>query len=108
MKSPSPFFRKPLLFILLITHTLCSQVFSQEIQEDTTKERPSVALVLGGGGAKGFGIIPVLEVIDELGIPIDMIIGNSAGAIIGGLYSIGYTPAEIRDTVTNVPWPKIF
>ena len=97
-----------MLFILLITHILCSQVFSQEIQEDTTKERPSVALVLGGGGAKGFGIIPVLEVIDELGIPIDMIIGNSAGAIIGGLYSIGYTPAEIRDTVTNVPWPKIF
>ena len=43
-----------MLFILLITHILCSQVFSQEIQEDTTKERPSVALVLGGGGAKGF------------------------------------------------------
>lgn len=108
MKSPFPFFRKPFLFILLMTQTFCFQAFSQEIQENTTKERPSVALVLGGGGAKGFSIIPVLEVIEELGIPIDMIIGNSAGAIIGGLYSIGYTPAEIRDTVTNVNWSSIF
>lgn len=80
-------------------------------QQDSSAERegrPSVALVLGGGGAKGFGIIPILEVIEELGIPVDMVIGNSAGAIIGGLYSIGYTPSEIRETVTNVDWPEIF
>lgn len=97
-----------MFFVLLITQTLSSQVFSQETQENTTNERPSVALVLGGGGAKGFGIIPVLEVIDELGIPIDMIIGNSAGAIIGGLYSIGYTPEEIRQTVIDTNWASMF
>ena len=49
------------------------------------EERPSVALVLGGGGARGFGHIAVLEVIEEMGIPLDMVVGVSAGAIIGGL-----------------------
>lgn len=95
-----------LCFFLLGT---CQEaVFSQQSAPTEKDNRPSVALVLGGGGAKGFGIIPVLEVIEELGIPIDMVIGNSAGAIIGGLYSIGYSPAEIRETVTNVNWPEIF
>ncbi|MBQ4331498.1 MAG: patatin-like phospholipase family protein, partial [Spirochaetaceae bacterium] len=92
----------------MITQTLSSQVFSQETQENTTNERPSVALVMGGGGAKGFALIPVLEVIEELNIPIDMIIGNSAGAIIGGLYSIGYTPEEIRQTVIDTNWASMF
>lgn len=107
MKTQSPFFWKPFLFIVLAIPTLLLPLHPQENAAIPGK-RPSVALVLGGGGAKGFGIIPVLEVIDELGIPIDMVIGNSAGAIIGGLYSVGYTPAEIRDTVTNVNWSSIF
>ena len=85
---------KGLLFFLLLFFN-SQNIFSQA-EAVSSKDRASVALVLGGGGAKGFGIIPVLEVIDELGIPIDMVIGNSAGAIIGGLYSIGYTPEEIR------------
>lgn len=107
MKTQSPFFWKPFLFIVLAIPTLLLPLYPQENAAIPGK-RPSVALVLGGGGAKGFGIIPVLEVIDELGIPIDTVIGNSAGAIIGGLYSVGYTPAEIRDTVTNVNWSSIF
>ena len=61
----------------------CCVVFSAA---ETPKTRPSVALVLAGGGARGFVHIPFLELIDELGIPIDMIVGTSAGAIIGGLY----------------------
>ena len=98
-----------LLVISLVLAVFTTQnVFCQTEIFSQGKERPSVALVLGGGGAKGFGIIPVLEVIDELGIPIDMIIGNSAGAIIGGLYSIGYTPEEIRQTVTDVNWASVF
>lgn len=104
-------FHKRIFFLLfsLVLFLNTENVFSQTEESSLPlKERPSVALVLGGGGAKGFGIIPVLEVIDELEIPIDMIIGNSAGAIIGGLYSIGYTPAEIRQLVTNVEWSEMF
>src|SRR5574344_316887 len=63
------------------------------------KGRPSVALVLDGGGARGFAHIPVLELLEEEHIPVDMVIGTSAGAIVGGLYSAGYTPLEIRDSL---------
>jgi NTE family protein len=62
-------------------------------------ERPRVALVLGGGGAKGSAHIAVLELIEELEIPVDIIIGTSAGAIIGGLYSVGYDIEMIKETV---------
>ena len=98
---------KGILLFFLVLFFNSQNIFSQA-EAAASKERASVALVLGGGGAKGFGIIPVLEVIDELGIPIDMVIGNSAGAIIGGLYSIGYTPEEIRQTVIDTNWASMF
>lgn len=70
--------------------------------------RPSVALVLAGGGAKGFAHIPILELIDELQIPIDMVIGNSAGAIVGALYSAGYSPKEIEEELIHLDWSTVF
>ena len=51
--------------------------------------RPRVAVVLSGGGAKGTAHIGALKVIEEAGVPIDMIVGTSMGSIIGGLYAIG-------------------
>ena len=63
------------------------------------KGRPSVALILGGGGARGFAHIPVLELLEEEHIPVDMVIGTSAGAIVGGLYCSGYSPEQIRDSL---------
>ncbi len=53
------------------------------------KERKTMALALGGGGARGAAHIGVLRVFEQEGIPIDYIVGNSMGAIIGGLYSAG-------------------
>jgi NTE family protein len=71
-------------------------------------ERPSVALVLGGGGAKGFAHIAVLELLEEMEIPVDMVIGVSAGAIIGGLYSVGYSPEMIKNAIFDMDWAAIF
>lgn len=51
------------------------------------KQQPRVALVLGGGGARGYAHIGVLRVLHEAGIPIDMVVGTSAGSIIGVLYA---------------------
>lgn len=59
--------------------------------------RPKVALVLGGGGAKGFAEIAVLEAVERHQIPVDLVIGTSMGALIGAMYSAGYSPKEIDD-----------
>lgn len=49
--------------------------------------RPKVGLALGGGAARGIAHIGVLEVLEREGIPIDMIAGTSAGALIGAMYA---------------------
>jgi NTE family protein len=54
-----------------------------------------VGLVLSGGGAKGVAHIGVIQAFEENGIPIDYITGTSIGAVIGGLYAMGYSPAEM-------------
>lgn len=55
------------------------------------------ALVLSGGGAKGFAHIGVLKAIEELGYRPNLIVGTSMGAIVGGLYCSGMTVAELED-----------
>jgi len=76
-------FLKNLLFILFLFISINS--FSQK-----------VGLVLSGGGAKGLAHIGVIRALEENNIPIDYITGTSMGAIIGGLYAIGYTPDEME------------
>ena len=67
-----------------------------EISENPIKKtRPKVALVLSGGGAKGFAEIGVLKVLEREGIPVDIIVGTSFGSIVSGLYATGYTANEI-------------
>lgn len=86
--------RRYLVFglIVLLTFPLMAQ------------QRKRVAVVLGGGGAKGVAHIGVLKVLEEAGIQIDMVVGTSMGAIVGGLYAIGYTPDEIRRMVETQDW----
>lgn len=70
--------------------------------------RPKVALVLGGGGAKGAAEVGALKVIEQVGIPIDYIVGTSIGSIIGGLYSIGYRADDLDSLFVNQNWLKLF
>ena len=58
-----------------------------------------VGLALGGGGVRGFSHIGVLNVLEEEGIDIDVIVGTSAGALIGGAYASGQSPREIQDKI---------
>jgi NTE family protein len=66
--------------------------------------RPTVALVLSGGGAKGAAHVGVIRYIEELGIPVDMVLGTSMGGLIGGLYSLGYTVDQMDSLVRNMDW----
>lgn len=67
-------------------------------------ERKKVGLILGGGGAKGAAHIGALKVLEEAQIPIDYIAGTSIGAIVGGLYSIGYDAHALDSLVNNLDW----
>ena len=68
------------------------------------QSRKKVAVVLSGGGAKGMAHIGALKIIDESGIPVDFVVGTSMGAIVGGLYSIGYTPYQLDSMVNKQDW----
>lgn len=63
---------------------------------EPVKHRPKIALVLSGGGAKGTAHVGVLKVLEELRIPVDMIIGTSIGSVVGGLYALGYDAKEVE------------
>lgn len=60
-----------------------------------------VGLVLSGGGAKGIAHIGVIKALEDNNIPIDVITGTSMGAIVGGLYSAGYTPEEMMSLLRS-------
>jgi predicted acylesterase/phospholipase RssA len=66
-----------------------------------------ISLVLSGGAAKGFAHIGVLDVLDSAKVPINLIVGTSVGAAIGGLYAAGYTPKQLEQFVTTTNWEEI-
>lgn len=72
-----------------------------------TPTRPRIGLVLSGGGARGAAHVGVLEVLEDAHVPVDFVVGTSMGAIIGGLYAAGSSPAEIRATIENVEWADL-
>jgi len=70
--------------------------------------RPSVAVVLSGGGAKGLAHIALLEELEKRGIPIDMVMGTSMGSLIAGLYCAGYSSGDIERLVTENDLTNLF
>lgn len=72
------------------------------------QDRPKVGLVLSGGGAKGFAHVGVIRELEKYNIPIDYIGGTSIGAIVGGLYSIGYSADELEEVLLTQDWEALF
>jgi NTE family protein len=79
------------------------------LANDTTavQTRPKIGLVLSGGGAKGAAHIGVLKYIEEAGIPIDYIAGTSIGAVVGGMYALGYSADEIFNLISSLDWERL-
>ena len=71
------------------------------------ENRPTVGLVLSGGGAKGAAEVGAIKYIEELGIPIDFVTGTSIGGLVGGLYAMGYSADDIRELFLTQDWGKI-
>lgn len=69
-----------------------------------SKERPTVAVVLSGGGAKGVAHIEALRAVEAAGIPIDIICGTSMGSLIGALYCVGYSTDFLDSLVRSQDW----
>ncbi len=93
--------KKSLLLILTIVSSFtCQFVNAQE-------EKPKVALVLSGGGAKGIAHIPLLQALDSLGIVPDIVIGTSMGSIVGGFYAAGYSGDSIAVMANNANWTEL-
>ena len=70
---------------------------SKAVKLKKDKNSIKIGLALSGGGAKGLAHVGVLRVLEENNIKIDYITGTSMGAVVGALYSIGYTPDEIEN-----------
>jgi len=81
---------------------------AQDRPATSQQERPRIGLVLGGGGARGAAHIGVLQELERLRVPIDAIAGTSMGAIVGGLYASGKTPAELETLVSTIDWADAF
>jgi NTE family protein len=72
-----------------------------QVREQDTRKTPIVALALGGGGVRGAAHIGVLRVLQKEGIPIDYVVGNSMGAVVGGLYCAGVSLDKIQSVMSD-------
>lgn len=96
------------IFVFSIVLTILLQVPSIGLaQTAAATKRPTVGLVLSGGGARGFAHIGVLKVLEANRIPVDFVGGASMGGLIGALYAMGKTPAEIEAIVVGLDWGKL-
>ena len=75
---------------------------------ESAAERPRVGVALGGGAAKALAHIGVLKVLEQTGMPIDCISGVSMGSVVGGMYAIGYTAADIESICVRIDWTELF
>ena len=93
---------KKTFLLLALLMLSCSTVFAQKNREAAGRKK--VGVVLSGGGAKGMAHIGVLKVLEQAGIPVDVITGTSMGSIIGGLYAIGYNANSLDSVVRKQDW----
>ena len=78
------------------------------VASDSITSHKKVAVVLSGGGAFGAIHVGALKVLEEAGMPIDMVVGTSMGSIVGALYSVGYSSDDIATMFRQMDWAELF
>ncbi|MDP2019326.1 MAG: patatin-like phospholipase family protein [Hydrogenophaga sp.] len=103
---------RPLAVLCLSLALLPGLWPAQAVAADTgttaAPARPRVGLVLSGGGARGLSHVGVLKVLEAARVPVDLIVGTSMGAIIGGLYASGMTADELEREILALEWGSLF
>jgi NTE family protein len=93
--------------LLLPCVLLAAYSHPQEVAKSGTIEHPKLGLVLEGGGALGLAHIGVLQWMEEHRIPVSYVAGTSMGGLVGGIYSTGRSPAEVREVVDKINWDEV-
>ncbi len=88
-----------LLLLLISTSLLCA---CQSLPGKARTGAPRIALVLGGGAAKGFAHVGVIRVLEQEKIPIHMIVGTSVGSLIGGIYAANPESFQLEWTASKI------
>ena len=88
------YLNKSIALFIIILFGVASCVQKEVVQPQ--REPARIALVLGGGAARGFAHIGVLKILESDGIPIHMIVGTSAGSFVGSLYAYGLNAYQIQ------------
>jgi len=68
------------------------------------RHRPTVALVLSGGGAKGSAHVGVIKYLESIGMPVDVVMGTSMGGLVGGIYALGYDAGQLDSIIRDIDW----
>ena len=100
------FMRRSFLMILLIV--VISSCASVQAPPVTGMARPKIALVLGGGAARGFAHVGVIRALEQEKIPIDMIVGTSVGSLIGAIYASDTNSFELEWTAFSLEKDDLF
>ena len=96
------------LAVLIGVAFAASAQTSPPLVADATTARPRIGLVLSGGGARGGAHIGVLKVLEELRVPVDMIVGTSAGSIVGSAYASGLPLPDIETEMQGLSTSTLF
>lgn len=97
--------RVPLVLSFMMLLTSCASIQGPLVPET---QRPKVALVLGGGAARGFAHIGVIRALEQEKIPIDMIVGTSVGSLIGAIYAYDANSFELEWTAFSLEKDDLF
>jgi NTE family protein len=96
------------LFLSIMALSLFAACASTQGPLATEMPKPKIALVLGGGAARGFAHVGVIRVLEQEKIPFDMIVGTSAGSLIGAIYANDTNSFELEWTAFALEKDNIF
>ena len=110
-RHPDPVIR-PALAAALLASAAAAQTGGtappRPAAERSAAERPTVGLVLSGGAAKGLAHVGAIRAIEAAGVPVDVVAGTSMGAVVGGLYAVGYSADSLEAVVRGQDWVGLF